>query len=267
MWTGVFLGTLGVLSSETWPGIWVIIEINLISFIALIRKKWSIKKQAIIYFIIQSVGSLSILSGGVMSDYSASMPRWLALGLLLKASLAPLHFWGALIVERLRKFLCFFFLTWQKIGPVFVMLAAFPKHFLIIVLIINGIVSACCSVGSRSIFVLIFFSGLGHIGWVFLSPFSGALFYFFLYVLSNGPIFLSRPHFPLAILNLAGLPPLTGFFIKFIVLQTVSLVLGGIILALSVPVLFAYLRLFIIIGRSRRLDLGTILVRSLGIAL
>ena len=73
--------------------------------------------------------------------------------------------------------------------------------------------------------------------------------YFFLYTIVTVPIFLDKPS-PLFIINLAGLPPLTGFFMKIGVLQLISVNLGVILLFFSVILLFSYMRLFLM-GREK----------------
>ena len=85
----------------------MIIELNLISFLPLIVSDRVNKKNAILYFVIQSVGSLIILSGGIVEV----MIYCVAGGLLLKGGLAPFHFWGPILIVNLSKINALIFLT------------------------------------------------------------------------------------------------------------------------------------------------------------
>ena len=257
---------MGSISSESWPTIWIILEVNLISFLPLITRKWSVKKVRILYFIVQSVGSLSLLAGGVISDRTDSYSKWVTIGLLLKACLSPLHFWGAPLVIVLGKWICFVFLTWQKAAPVALLLTVTTKYLLWIILILNRSVAVLCGVGRKRLFLIIFFSGLIHIRWVIASPMRPAFSYFLLYTITAAPIFLTHHNLPLLILNNAGLPPLTGFFIKLMVLQVTGLMTRFFLLSLSVLLINIYIRIFVFSREKlRELKSSTLVVCILGL--
>lgn len=248
MWTGLLFGTLGRISTERWPTVWIIIEVNLISFIPFITYKWTGKKIGIIYFLVQRIGSLIILSGGFIIENISSFAIWITLALLLKNSLAPLHFWGAPLVSKLSNITAFLFQTWQKIAPIFLILITTAKFILWIILIMNLLVACLCRIGSKSIYVLLFFSGIIHIRWLISAPMGVASGYFILYVMSSSLLYfpISTINQTLLILNMAGLPPLTGFCMKLVVLQQVSLRAAIVLFLSSSPFLYAYVRLFII---------------------
>ena len=266
MWTGVLLGTVGAISTENWPQIWIVIEVNLISFLPLITIKWRAKKVGMIYFIVQSIGSQGILCGGVLSDTSTLISKWVPIRILLKSRLAPLHFWGASLIPKLRALTAFVFLTWQKIVPLFLFLITTSKFFINAILFINLLVSTRCRLGTKNIYVLIFFSSLIQIGWVISAPLGCACLYFMLYAMSSGPIYFDNltTNMPILILNMAGLPPITGFIIKLKVLQLISMRLGILLLAFSTLLLFVYIRSFILSKKNGSLRLRTIAVCCLG---
>ena len=269
MWTGVLLGTIGRVSSETWPSLWLILEINLMAFITFIAGRWSAKKTRMIYFVVQSIGRLVVLRGGVVTDTRSQLSHWVLLGMLLKTSLAPLHFWGAAIIVKLSKHTAAMFLTWQKIAPIFIIILTAPKALLHIILIMNMLVSSRCGIGSKNLYVLLFFSGLLHIRWLLTSPMVVASTYFFLYRFSTLPIILTdiSIDLPILIMNMAGLPPLTGFIIKLNALQHIRMSYGILLLSLSTPLLYAYIRNFLFsrIRNRGSLNALTILVCILGL--
>ena len=260
MWTGVFLGALGVLSTDAWPTAWIWLEINLISFMPLLSMKWSQKKLIILYFIVQRVGTLAILTRGVISDRSTIFRKWTLIGLLLKTSLAPFHFWGGEIVAKLNIKMTLIFLTWQKIAPLAIILRL--SH-LAAILFLNLLVSARCSIGTKKLRVVIFFSGIINICWVLVAPKTLAYKYFLLYCVIAAPVFFISTN-PYLIINLAGLPPITGFFLKLGVLQHVNLDLGIVLIAFSVPLLYAYIRVFLIAPTKGSFNLTTLFACRVG---
>lgn len=65
---GVFLGTVVVASRSSWPVAWLGLELNLLSFISFSITQPHCKKGAMVYFVVQSCGSLLVLLGGIMGD-------------------------------------------------------------------------------------------------------------------------------------------------------------------------------------------------------
>ena len=267
MWTGVILGTVGAVSSENWPSIWIILEVNLICFIPLITKKIEAKKTRLLYFVVQRVGSLIILRGGVLRDWNTTLRKWVTFGVLLKRRLAPFHFWGAALVSKLSEITSFIFLTWQKIAPLLIMLLSTGKNLLLIFVLTNVFISAMCGVGSKKLNILLFFSGLMHVGWIITAPLLVSTYYYLMYTLSILPLFIPNIKFdhPILIMNLAGLPPLTGFIMKLIVLQRIRYGLGCLILLISSPLIYAYMRSFLS-GGLKHLNIAypTMLVCTIG---
>ena len=242
MWTGVLLGTLGTLSSESWPTIWLILEVNLMSFMPLISVNWRSKKNTIVYFIVQRLGSLIILIRGMLTDLLSFLAP---IGILLKSSLAPLHYWGPLFVTNLSNLLCFIFLTWQKIGPIFLLVTVRAKYNLLLYALLNLYI-ALGGLGSKRIVLLLFFSRLLHIRWFLMSTGMIGIKYFLFYIVITFPILLTKsPCIPLLMMNMGGVPPLTGFIMKIMVLQSMRIFVGGMFLFFSLLLLFAYARTFL----------------------
>ena len=264
MWTGLLLGTLGAISTDLWPVIWIIMELNLISFLPLIGKRHTSKKIRLLYFITQSVGTLLILTGGILL---CSFLKWVLLGLLLKGSFAPFHFWGLIILPNINWTRSFVFLTWQKVTPVCLLFATVTKRYLVVVVLLNVIFASLCRVGSKSLIILLFFSGLMQAGWIFSSSFSTGVLYLFYYIILIWPIFvcLDRLNLSLQIFNLAGLPPFTGFLLKLEVLTLAEFNLGVLLLFSSLFMLYSYLRVFLFSMSNGALHWLTAVVLFIGI--
>ena len=236
------------------------------SFIVMISTKWSIKKSAIIYFVVQSIGSLTALSGVLFADFTYPL-KCITVGLLLKASIAPLHFWGAPFITFLNNANAFLFLTWQKIGPLFLMFTTTPKVWIVPLVFLNALISAFCRLGSKRLYVLLFFSGLMHMRWILSTPIRVAAVYYVFYICIIAPIFIGdNSNLPLLMMNLAGLPPLTGFLIKLSALQSLRVTLGVLLLAFSAQFLYSYSRVYIMNKFVRgQVRVTTLLACSLGI--
>lgn len=231
------------------------------SFMPMIAKRWVEKKITMIYFMVQSVGSLTVLAGGLTDNSLTS--KWITTGLLLKASFAPFHFWGVSLIAVLRKINSFLFLTWQKIIPLTLLLIVTPKTSALLVVFLNIFVASYFSVSSKCLHILLFFSGLLHRGWILSTTFSLASKYFFFYCLISAPLF-ERAADPFLLFNLAGLPPMTGFFMKLSVLQTTGIRLSLILLLFSIALLFCYIRIFLTM-KMKRIKVSTLAVCSAGL--
>jgi len=246
MWTGIIVGVFGAISTDSWPTLWMMMEINLIRFLPIITLEWSSKKRALLYFIVQSIGSLGVLLGGLFSDWLTITVLWVAFGLLLKASLAPFQFWGCRFICSVNRLNAFLFLTLQKLTPLIFLYVSTTKNILLIVILLN-VFASMSRIGSKMTVLFLFFTGLIHMSWILSATFWTACWYFVLYVLITIPLFRnSSSDLTLMILNMAGLPPITGFFMKLGVLQCAGGGLGLTLLIFSMLHLFAYMRQFII---------------------
>jgi len=87
------------------------------------------------------------------------------------------------------------------------------------------------------------------------------LFYYIFYVISIVPLYLTS-NISLLMLNIGGLPPMTGFFIKLTILETMELIIAPVLLAGSAVVLAAYIRVYL---RNAKMDILTVVFCSIGI--
>ena len=114
--------------------------------------------------------------------------------------------------------------------------------------------------GSKRLFVVLFYSSMLHVGWVFASY---SVQYFLLYCVVTAPVLLGK-NVSILMLNLAGLPPLTGFMIKLSVLQLIPRGLCILALFLSLVILYSYLRIFV--RGEKNLEATTAIACRLGLA-
>ena len=247
---GVVVGTVCVLSAVAWPIAWLGLELNLICFVPLVMKEENLKKTCILYFVVQSIGSLLIVAGGLLTEFNSWIQILLLLGLIMKIGAIPMHFWVPIIVPRLRRLGVYVIQTWQKVAPfgliAFVMLR---KEFLSLVNVWLG----ALTIGAiASPIIVVVFSGIVQIGWIF--SISGSLLWWFvlMYFIVISPVVkfikTNSRNFRLALVNRGGLPPFTGFLIKLNAVKAVSAKIGALIIMGRGVALMSYTRMLLNFG-------------------
>nr|YP_010454691.1 NADH dehydrogenase subunit 2 [Epeorus melli]QZZ23867.1 NADH dehydrogenase subunit 2 [Epeorus melli] len=252
-------GTLISISSTSWLGAWIGLEINLLSFIPLMSNMNNqfATEAALKYFLTQALASAILLFGIITLSLGSHLPfssfmdnallnMVLSSTLLLKMGAAPFHFWFPGVMEGLDWFNGLILMTWQKIAPL--MLISYvitPNPFsfsIIIICIITGSVGGFNQTSLRKIMA---YSSINHLGWMLASVLLGEsywLTYFTFYVLLSTSVILLFYAYQLShinqffslplnnpilkmtlfcnLLSLGGLPPFLGFLPKWIIIQS-----------------------------------------------
>nr|ALD62499.1 NADH dehydrogenase subunit 2 [Leptoxis ampla] len=292
----MFFGTMFSLSSFHWLGVWAGLEINLVGFLPILmyQKNMLESESAVKYFIIQALGSSFLMFGSLLS-YSLTFSweslsqsfmglsfgsQLLVLGLLMKMGVFPFHFWLPSVMAGLSWLSCLLLATWQKVAPIFLMVAMldsklFYMSFLLLCLMSAGssLVSGLGGMNQTQIRALLAYSSIGHLGWIlFASCFSeiSMKIYFSIYVMISICMFSSLWtldskdmknlaslgksssssifSFMILLLSFGGLPPFLGFISKWTAINSAVNTSPRIILFLlilgSLMSLFYYLNLF-----------------------
>lgn len=287
------LGSILALRGNHWIFIWMGLELNLISFIPLLTSSQSNQESeaAIKYFLAQSLGrgllllrSLSFLAndtGFINKDWFYLL---LLTSLLIKLGLPPCHFWFPSVISSISWPLCIILATWQKIVPVILLFYSFSAKLgtlRFIVISLRSLVGGLGGLNQTQLRPLLAYSSIGHISWILgarLISFWGGVVYFFIYIIISLPIIFilwsssslinsSLNSFSLKsiklnflfvplIISLGGIPPFTGFFPKWIVLELLSPLSAFLVIVLlfgSIINLYYYLNLsFISILKSKK---------------
>nr|AGO28130.1 NADH dehydrogenase subunit 2 [Sphedanolestes impressicollis] len=279
----MIMGTLLTVSSQTWLGMWMGLELNMVSFIPLIYKEKmkSTYESCMIYFLIQSMGSIIMLFSVLMNSFSMNSPYMgeevfsmtLAMSMFIKMGAPPFHFWFPEITEKMTWPACFMLMTWQKVAPMYILsciidMCLYMIYFMIPVMVITGSIGG---LNQTSIRKIMSYSSMDHMGWMIVCmKFYNTLwiFYFFIYtVILASMIFTFWFHSSFYInqysiksmsysnkmtimilfLSLGGLPPFLGFLPKFIVIQLMitfeSYSISLILVLTTLITLFYYLRM------------------------
>nr|AYQ18994.1 NADH dehydrogenase subunit 2 [Ptilodactylidae sp. 3 ACP-2013] len=257
MFLVVVIGSLMAISSRTWLGMWVGMEINLLAIIPLFNNTENklASESAIKYLIIQVLASALFLLAILMLYVNNSSPfifidtgvllMILNTSLLTKMGAAPFHFWFPEIVEGLNWMNCLMLMTWQKLAPMAIMSYNIkPSLFMSIIIITSMIVSGIMGISQTSMRKILAYSSINHIAWMIGSIMLNLaiwLLYFIIYmIISISIIFMLNSLqiysisqlitsmindptikilFILNFLSLGGLPPFLGFMPKWMTIQ------------------------------------------------
>nr|YP_010132857.1 NADH dehydrogenase subunit 2 [Balanus trigonus]QWC93314.1 NADH dehydrogenase subunit 2 [Balanus trigonus] len=250
----LFSGTIISISSTSLFGMWMGLEINLMSFIPMIINLENNKKSseaAIKYFLIQAMASAIVIFSSLyyylMSGYSFSFTpnAIMTLALAMKVGMAPFHFWFPEVLEGLNWINALLLLTWQKISPLLILSLFFHSNILLPLALTSAMLGAISGINQTSMRKILAFSSISHLGWMGSMMYLNSslwMDYFFIYMFTSLILCLSfwmlnlnyfsqltlvknlNEKFMIFInlLSLGGLPPLLGFFPKWIAMMTIS---------------------------------------------
>nr|YP_010305104.1 NADH dehydrogenase subunit 2 [Simplicia rectalis]YP_010327025.1 NADH dehydrogenase subunit 2 [Simplicia niphona]ULR87013.1 NADH dehydrogenase subunit 2 [Simplicia rectalis]UNP54290.1 NADH dehydrogenase subunit 2 [Simplicia niphona] len=276
----LIFSTLISISSNSWLGCWIGLEINLLSFIPLISNSNNLlsTEASLKYFLTQSIASINFLFSILLQmillknfEMNYFMSIMINSSMLMKMGSAPFHFWFPNIIEGLSWFNNFLLMTWQKITPMIILSYYFNKNFIIIVIIMNVIIGALGGLNQTSLRKLMAFSSINNLGWMLSSimisenlwmfylimySFMISIMCFFFYMTNmffinqlfiNNMNSLMKINLLINFMSLGGLPPFIGFFPKWIVINFLIInqlyFLVFIMIMMSLIVLFFYIRI------------------------
>nr|YP_009655353.1 NADH dehydrogenase subunit 2 [Oomorphoides metallicus]QCL18070.1 NADH dehydrogenase subunit 2 [Oomorphoides metallicus] len=278
----IFMGTLITISSYTWLGMWMGLEINLLSMIPLLSKinGPSPSEAALKYFVIQVIASLILLFSIVtLTNLENAHPLFnktlliLYSAIFLKMAAAPFHNWLPEIIEGMTWPNCILMLTWQKIAP-FIILDNFYQMspLMYIVTISSALTGGIMGINQVSLRKIMAYSSINHIAWMNSSLMSMKplwIFYFTIYaLLTTGLILLLNLNkifhlkdmismspklkhlnvvISMSFLSSAGIPPFLGFLPKWMIIyhlnQMENYSLSLILVSTTLIPMFFYLRI------------------------
>nr|YP_009537168.1 NADH dehydrogenase subunit 2 [Semibalanus balanoides]AYJ83648.1 NADH dehydrogenase subunit 2 [Semibalanus balanoides]AYJ83661.1 NADH dehydrogenase subunit 2 [Semibalanus balanoides]AYJ83674.1 NADH dehydrogenase subunit 2 [Semibalanus balanoides] len=250
----LFSGTLISISSSSLFGMWMGLEINLMSFIPMIINLDNNKKSseaAIKYFLIQAMASALVIFSSLYfyllnsHTLSSTSNILITLALCMKLGMAPFHFWFPEVLEGLNWVNSLLLLTWQKISPLVILSLFFYANTLLALALTSALVGAISGINQTSMRKILAFSSISHLGWMgSMMFFNSSLWmdYFFIYCFTSFILcfsfwLLNLSYFSqltllqnmdqkfmvfINMLSLGGLPPLLGFLPKWIAMMVIS---------------------------------------------
>nr|WMQ78039.1 NADH dehydrogenase subunit 2 [Zaranga tukuringra] len=276
----LMFSTMISISSNSWLGCWIGLEINLLSFIPLISNSSNLlsNEASLKYFLTQTIASINFLFSTLMNmilmknfEMNLFISIMINSSLLMKMGSTPFHFWFPNIIEGLSWFNSFILMTWQKISPMILLSYYFNMNFIMIIITLNIMVGAISGLNQTSLRKLMAFSSINNLGWMLMTIMISEnllMFYFFMYsfLISSmcflfyvlnlfyiNQLFTINLKFMIKInllvnfLSLGGLPPFIGFFPKWIILNFMInnnyYLLAIIFVMMSLIMLFFYIRI------------------------
>nr|AQP30392.1 NADH dehydrogenase subunit 2 [Nasutitermes sp. 1 TB-2017] len=250
-------GVLVSVSSNSWLGAWMGLEINLMSFIPLMSnvKNMYNTEASLKYFIVQVLASATLLFMVVMKtltedlftfESSTYTPMIICTPLLLKSGAAPLHWWFPGVMEGLSWENCALLMTVQKAAPLMLMSYLIEINaFTLSIILLSAIVGSIGGLNQTSMRKILTYSSINHTGWMLIALTTSEnlwMVYFAIYstlaltvvsaiklsgtsfinqtMLTNKETTLMKFMMFTSLLSLGGLPPFLGFLPKWIIIQT-----------------------------------------------
>nr|AVN67855.1 NADH dehydrogenase subunit 2 [Therea olegrandjeani] len=250
--SGMFISV----SSNSWLGVWMGLEINLLSFIPMMNstKNTFTAEASLKYFLIQAVASSVLIfviiykavlnMNPIPASFNNILISMVSIPLMLKSGAAPLHWWFPGVMEGLDWMNCFILMTVQKISPLVLASYVLEINLLASMFIVNSIIIGAVGgynqISTRKIMT---YSSINHMGWMLSAILIGVnmwLIYFGVYFILTLSVILffsnyqmsfinqsmlmnlkpeTKFNFLMVLLSLGGLPPFLGFLPKWIIIQ------------------------------------------------
>nr|QLY90292.1 NADH dehydrogenase subunit 2 [Caenis robusta]UJG45449.1 NADH dehydrogenase subunit 2 [Caenis robusta] len=252
--TTLISGTLITVSSTSWLGIWMGLEMNLISFIPMMSQSNKFSSEAALkYFLTQAfASSLLLMCIIVMQLKTNSTPTTIytieyivMFSLLMKMGAAPTHFWFPEVSNGLNWLSNMILMTWQKIAPFIVLMYLnMPSTLMLLAVLSSALIGAMGGFSQTSLRKILAYSSINHMSWMLISVSASQMLwmtYFIIYstltltmmyfFMINNMNFISQlfqmsfnsPIMSLLIsfnmMSMGGLPPFMGFYPKWLVME------------------------------------------------
>nr|ACO48734.1 NADH dehydrogenase subunit 2 [Etheostoma basilare] len=284
---GLGLGTTITFASSHWLLAWMGLEMNTLAIIPLMAQHHHPRavEATTKYFLTQATAAAMLLFASATNAWLTG--QWeiqqmthplpvtlITLALALKIGLAPVHSWLPEVLQGLDFTTGLILSTWQKLAPFALLLQIQPANSIILVALglASTLIGGWGGLNQTQLRKVLAYSSIAHLGWMILVlQFSPSLtlltlLTYFVMTLSAFLVFklnkstnlnmlatswAKAPAItaltPPILLSLGGLPPLTGFMPKWLILQELTkqdLAPTATIAAMSALLsLFFYLRL------------------------
>uniref|UniRef100_A0A1V1G3D9 NADH-ubiquinone oxidoreductase chain 2 n=2 Tax=Bovichtus TaxID=36204 RepID=A0A1V1G3D9_9TELE len=278
----ISLGTTTTFASSNWLLAWTGLEINSLAILPIMAQNAHPRavEATTKYFLVQTGGAATLLFATTLNAWQTG--QWniletadpfatslITLALMFKLGLAPLHLWLPEVIQGCDLPTTLILSTIQKLAP-FTVLMQIPftiPGILITMSALSIVLGAWGALNQTQLRKIIAYSSIAHLGWVaitlYYSPplsFLNLLIYFMLtsalillFILNKAThinalstTWVKAPALtaltPLVLLSLGGLPPLTGFMTKWLVIQ--ELTGQGLALVATLTALGALLSLY-----------------------
>nr|AEU17965.1 NADH dehydrogenase subunit 2 [Gekko coi] len=281
------MSTIITMSSHHWLMAWLGLELNTLSILPIIMKSHHPRavEATTKYFLIQATAAALILFASTMNAWqtghwtiletSAPTTTIITIAILMKLGLAPTHAWYPEVLQGSTLNTAMIISTWQKLAPLtllYLMNNNLPTNIIFTLGLTSTIMAGWTGLNQTQTRKIMAYSSIAHMGWlstILTLNLNIATMTLIIYIIMTMTMFMmlnvmttktlinlgmmwsqSPPlttMMMLTLMSLGGLPPLTGFAPKWLILDTLcqmKLLLFSTILAMaSLPSLFFYIRM------------------------
>nr|YP_009253355.1 NADH dehydrogenase subunit 2 [Laonastes aenigmamus]ANC48883.1 NADH dehydrogenase subunit 2 [Laonastes aenigmamus]ANC48896.1 NADH dehydrogenase subunit 2 [Laonastes aenigmamus] len=238
------------------------------------------------YFLIQATASMILMMAMVLNAINSGhwaitnpnnhhISNMLVLALLMKLGLSPFHFWVPEVTQGVTLISGMIMLTWQKLAPLAILYQIYPSidpTMTCLLAALSTLIGGWGGLNQLQLRKMLAYSSITHMGWMIsimvynpLATLTNLAIYIPLTILlfstlhhslstttnSLSLIWNTSPPLTittmLALLSLGGLPPFTGFFPKWLIIQELihnnNTILPTIMVMTALLNLFFYMRL------------------------
>nr|ADV16610.1 NADH dehydrogenase subunit 2 [Colossendeis megalonyx] len=260
-----------VFSSSSWFSMWIGLELNTMAFIPLLLIKNSLlsSESSMKYFLIQAMASnLMLFSSNLLMSMNSNMFSFLMmLAMLMKMGMFPFYQWYLSIMNKISWMNISLIMTIQKFSPMYIFYNCFMKTPMIwAIIILNSFVGVILAFNNTSMKKILACSSINHMSWMIsslimsISLLINYMVVYFILLLTliylmnfysiyslNDMFMMNSLMLSFVILSLMGLPPLSGFIIKWYVIQFLLLnnlmIISSVMVMSSLVSMYFYLRL------------------------
>nr|AKV84897.1 NADH dehydrogenase subunit 2 [Cyrtodactylus irregularis] len=279
--TSLVASTIITISSNHWLLAWFGLELSTLSILPTIMKLPHPRatEAATKYFLVQVTAATLILLASITSAWQTG--HWTithstptatlltTLAIMLKLGAAPMYMWYPHVLQGITMNTALLISTWQKLAPL-ALLYMTHNHLhhttLLLVGLLSALIGGWAGLNQTQVRTIMAFSSIAHMGWLItaitISP-SLTTLAMLIYITTTTATFLPLatttrsatttgtlwPLSPttlattmLALLSLGGLPPLTGFMPKWLILK--ELLSSGLPLIATLLLMSSLLSLF-----------------------
>nr|WNH21973.1 NADH dehydrogenase subunit 2 [Microgobius carri] len=291
--TTLGLGTTITFASSHWLLAWMGLEINTLAILPLmsINHHPRAVEATTKYFLTQATAAATLLFASTTNAWLTGqwniqmmahpLPTTIIItALALKIGLAPLHTWLPEVLQGLNLTTGLILSTWQKLAP-FALLIQMPLHdqtIMVVLGLTSTLVGGWGGLNQTQLRKVLAYSSIAHLGWMLLiiqfAP-NLTLLALSFYLIMTSAAFLTlkltnatnvnslalswakapllTATLPMTLLSLGGLPPLSGFLPKWLILQ--ELTKQGLPLTATLAALTALLSLYFYLRLSYAMSL------------